>query len=99
MSIDATIIEEAIAKYVAVPVETLRGKSRKSACVKARHFSIYFLHNKYGFTGGQLSKLYNTTRHRIFDICNLMDTYRRIDAVYRSELLDVESILDDIVSE
>lgn len=96
MSINATIVEEAIAKYMDVSVEELRGKSRKSACVKARHFSIYFLHNKYGFTGGQLSKLYNTTRHRIFDICNLMETYKRIDAIYRSELSEVGSILDGL---
>lgn len=97
--VDARIIEAEIARYIGIPVEEVRGKNKKSACVKARHYSIYFLHTVYGYTGGQLSKLYNTTRHRIFDICGQMNTYRRIDASYRRELAELEVILDARASE
>lgn len=94
--VEASVVEASVADYLQVQVEEVRGKSKKSACVKARHYSIYFLHTKYGYTGGQLSKLYNITRHHVFDVCALMDTYRRIDSNYRKELSEVETILDGI---
>lgn len=92
--VEASTVEKVVAEYVGVPVSEVRSKNKKSACVKARHYSIYFLHKMYGFTGGQLSKLYGTTRHRVFDICGQISTYRRIDAVYRNELSELEAILD-----
>ena len=88
-------VESVVSEYVGIPVSEIRGKNTKSAFVKARHFSIYLLHTKYGFTGGELSKIYSTTRHRIFDICAQIRGYAQVDAIYRAELNEVQKLIDD----
>lgn len=98
-SIEALPIEHAIADYYGINVDEIRMDTKKSAAVKARHFSIYFLHTKYGFTGGQLSYIYNKSRHWIFDICRQMRNYAQVDAKYRKEMSDIDIILDQLIKQ
>jgi chromosomal replication initiation ATPase DnaA len=98
-SIEALSIEHAIADYYGINVDEIRMDTKKSAAVKARHFSIYFLHTKYGFTGGQLSYIYNKSRHWIFDICRQMRDYAKIDAKYRKEMSELDAILSSLGEE
>ena len=95
-NIEPLAVEEAIADYYNIDVEDIRSSTKKSAAVKARHFSIYFLHTKYGFTAGQLSYIYNKSRHWIFDICRQMRNYASVDATYRTEMKDIDAILSDL---
>lgn len=98
-SIEALSVEHAIANYYGIGVNEIRMDTKKSAAVKARHFSIYFLHTKYGFTGGQLSYIYNKSRHWIFDICRQMRDYAKIDAKYRKEMSELDTILSSLYEE
>lgn len=93
LNAEAVNIESAISSYFGVDVSEVRGKKRKSAVVKSRHFSIYFLHTMFGFSAGQLGLLYGMSRHWVFDICRQMRDYCRIDARYRKELTELKAIL------
>lgn len=93
---EAVVVETAVANYFGVDIDEVRGKNRESAVVKSRHFSVYFLHSKYGFSGGELGCLYGMSRHWVFDICRQMKDYARIDAKYRKEMNDIESILSSL---
>lgn len=93
LSAEAIKVESAISNYFGVDVSEVRGKNRRSAVVKSRHFSVYFLHTMYGLSGGEIGMLYGMSRHWVFDICRQMRDYARIDARYRKELSDVEAIL------
>ena len=95
-NIEALAVEETIADYYGIDVSEIRKDTKKSAAVKARHFSIYFLHTKYGFTGGQLSYIYGKSRHWIFDICRQMRNYAQVDAKYRKEMSDIDAILSSL---
>lgn len=99
LNIEALAIEEAIAEYYGISVVDIRSDTKKSAAVKARHFSIYFLHTKYGFTGGQLSYIYGKSRHWIFDICRQMRNYAQVDTKYRKEMSDIDAILSSLCEE
>lgn len=93
LSNEAMPVEQAIANYFGVDINEVRGKNRESAVVKSRHFSVYFLHTMYGFSGGEIGCLYGMSRHWVFDICRQMRDYARIDARYRKELSEVATIL------
>lgn len=89
------IVESVTARFVGIAPEDVRSRNAKSAYVKARRFAIYFLHTKYGFSGGQLCKLYGTSRNKIFDICAQIRGYAQVDAVYKRELREVEEMLNE----
>ena len=92
-------VEGAIAEYYNIPIEEIRSNNTKSAATKARHFSIYFLHTKYKLTCGQLGEIYKRSRHWLFDICRQMRNYAQVDARYRKEMSDLESILSCLCEE
>lgn len=92
LSEEAVKVESVVAEYFGVDLSDVRGKNRKSAVVKSRHFSVYFLHNMYRFSGGEIGALYGMSRHWVFDICRQLNDYVRIDANYRAEMSDLQAI-------
>lgn len=68
-------IEESIGNIFSVRHSDILGKSKKGACVKARHLSIYILHRDFKVTYRTLVSRYSISDRMIRWICQRWDYY------------------------
>lgn len=76
-------IEQEIASQFSVTVEEVLGKSRKGACVKARHLILFILHRKHNVYVSHLSRRYNRHSRTIEKACHNFDFFIKSLSEYR----------------
>lgn len=76
-------IEELVCAHVGVEREQMLEKTKKGACVKARHLSIYILHSMFKVSIKDLSLRYGCSPRQIFKINQHMRDYIAYNAKYR----------------
>lgn len=76
-------IENAICEEIGVSMDDMISKTKKGACVKARHLSIYILHTEFGVSIRYLSRRYGCTVRQVFRINNHMADYIAYSSQYK----------------
>lgn len=89
-------VESVVCEHVGVEREDVLGKTRKGACVKARHLSIFILHSDYFITTRVLSERYGCTKKHIFGVNAQMRNYMAYSSEYRDLYEKVIKSLESI---
>lgn len=89
-------VESVVCEQVGVEREDVLGKTRKGACVKARHLSIFILHFNYRVTTRELSERYGCTKKHIFGVNAQMRNYMAYSSDYRELYEKVMESLEGI---
>lgn len=90
----ATKIEQVVCNHIGIATEMLFERTKKGACVKARHLSIYILHNTYKFSISWLSSRYGIVTRHIFAASAQIKAYLKYDKTYRELYNEIVCDLD-----
>ena len=80
---EISLIEKTIAEQFGVTVDDVLGKSRKGACVKARHLILFILHRKHNVYVSFLSRRYDRHGRTIEKACHNFDFFIKSFSEYR----------------
>lgn len=72
---EITRIEQIVSSQFGVTVDDAMGKSRKGACVKARHLILYILHRKQQVYVNFLSDRYSMHHRSVEKACHNFDYF------------------------
>lgn len=86
-------VESAVCDHVGVTKSQMMEKTKKGACVKARHLSILILHNMFKLSIRTLCLRYGYTQRQVFRINSQMKAYIEYNCSYRDLY---NSIVDSI---
>lgn len=86
-------IETIVCERVGVDREHMLEKTKKGACVKARHLSIFILHSMFCLSITKMSERYGCSKRQVFKINKQMRDYIAYNSKYRTLY---EEIVEDI---
>lgn len=86
-------VEQAVCEYINVSTEKMFEYTKKGACVKARHLSIFILHTLYNIPISYLSLRYNLSVRHVFRAVAQIRDYMRYNKSYSDLLSNIVSRL------
>lgn len=86
-------VETIVCAHVGIERDQMLEKTKKGACVKARHLSIYILHSMFNLSIRDLSKRYECSIRQVFKINQHVVDYVAYNSHYREFY---SSIIDDV---
>lgn len=82
-------VEQVICSHIGVDTSMIFERTKKGACVKARHLSMFILHTLYHISIRELSLRYNiSVRHTFCSIARIRD-YIKYSKSYRDLLNNI----------
>lgn len=89
----ALIVENAACSEIGISYDDMRSRTKKGACVKARHLSIFILHTIYKVPLSWLSYRYNfSVRHILKAVAQIKD-YIKYSKHYAELLNNIISVM------
>lgn len=90
------VVEAVVCEKVGVDIDSMYEEKQKGACVKARHLSIFILHNKFKVSIRDLKNRYGYASPRaVFKVNKQMRDYIEYNNQYRDLFNDVVREIDD----
>lgn len=90
----AECVEKVVCRHVGIDLNTIFERTKKGACVKARHLSIFILHTLYHVPIRWLSLRYNISVRHVFCIVARIRDYIKYSKSYRDLLDNIVHDLD-----
>lgn len=95
----AEAIEQLICNHVGVDVDEMLTHTKKGACVKAKHLSIYILHNMYHISLSWLASRYGFSVRHIVAVSASVRDYVRYNNEYREWFYEIEELVNNLPSD